>query len=118
MKSSINLVKNVTKEKRRLEIYVFPYIGDMDIKSITPTHIIEMLKKIETTGKLETTKRIFALLNQIYKSAKLSNLADIVLMWCIRNLKKLDLATRQLMSLKLLMSKKIHKSLLSFCTQK
>ncbi|OCR86441.1 hypothetical protein CFT13S00388_09135 [Campylobacter fetus subsp. testudinum] len=69
IKSSINLVKNVTKEKRRLEIYVFPYIGDMDIKSITPTHIIEMLKKIETTGKLETTKRIFALLNQIYKSA-------------------------------------------------
>ncbi|ALV24958.1 site-specific recombinase, phage integrase family (DUF4102 domain) [Campylobacter iguaniorum] len=69
IKSSVNLAKNVTKEKRRLEIYVFPYIGDMDIKSITPTHVIETLKKIEAAGKLETTKRIFMLLNQIYKSA-------------------------------------------------
>ncbi|OCR88904.1 hypothetical protein CFT12S00416_05630 [Campylobacter fetus subsp. testudinum] len=69
VKSSINLPKNVTKEKRRLEIYIFPYIGDIDIKFITPTDIIETLKKVEAAGKLETTKRIFALLNQIYKSA-------------------------------------------------
>lgn len=65
----IKQTTNLQREKRRLEIYIFPYIGNMDIRDIKATDIINTLKNIEKMGKLETLSRVFMLLNQIYKSA-------------------------------------------------
>ena len=41
----------------------------MDIRDIRVDDVIGVLKKVEEAGALETTKRIYSLLNQIWKSA-------------------------------------------------
>ncbi|ALV64614.1 tyrosine-type recombinase/integrase [Campylobacter fetus] len=65
----IKQTTNLQREKRRLEIYIFPFIGGMDIREIKATDIIDVLKRIEKMDKMETLSRVFMLLNQIYKSA-------------------------------------------------
>lgn len=67
---SQNVSKDYTqKERRNLQLHILPYIGKADIRNIKEVEIIEVLKKLEKGAKFETIKRLFSLLNQIYKSA-------------------------------------------------
>lgn len=49
--------------------YLCPYLGDKGIDNISVTDIINTLKIIENAGSYITIKRVFSLLNQIYKYA-------------------------------------------------
>ncbi|MGP1579428.1 MAG: tyrosine-type recombinase/integrase [Wolinella sp.] len=57
------------RDKRLLELYILPHFAKRDITRITIVEVIEMLKKVEKNGELETLKRLYVLLNQIWKSA-------------------------------------------------
>ncbi len=46
-----------SKVIRRLEIHVFPFIGHMPIASIEPIHLLEMCRRIEKQGTVETSHR-------------------------------------------------------------
>lgn len=59
----------IEKGTRRLERYIYPYFENLDIRDISADDVIGVLKKVEDMGTLETTKRIYSLLNQIWKSA-------------------------------------------------
>lgn len=59
----------IEKSARRLERYIYPYFENLDIRDISVDDVIGVLKKVEEAGALETTKRVYSLLNQIWKSA-------------------------------------------------
>ncbi|WXG20535.1 hypothetical protein VBZ67_09485 [Campylobacter concisus] len=59
----------IEKSTRRLERYIYPYFENLDIRDIRVDDVIGVLKKVEEAGALETTKRVYSLLNQIWKSA-------------------------------------------------
>lgn len=46
------------KLTRRLEMYVFPYIGTRPIAEVTRGDMVALLDRIESTGKAETARRI------------------------------------------------------------
>ena len=49
--------------------HVAPYLGDRPLEGIKAAEIIDVLKIIEKAGNLETIKRVFILLNQIFRYA-------------------------------------------------
>lgn len=66
---SVNVSSDyIQKQKRLLELHIMPYIGKRDIRNIKEIEIIDALKKLEKNSKFETIKRLFSLLDQIYKS--------------------------------------------------
>ncbi len=60
----------------RLEINLFPTIGKLPIKSVTPAILLDALKQIESRGVYETTKRLRQYASQIFKYAIASGVAD------------------------------------------
>jgi hypothetical protein len=50
-------VKTPKKATSALETYVFPYLGPKHIGSIEPHQLLQVLKKIEDLGLLETARR-------------------------------------------------------------
>jgi integrase len=62
------------RQVRRLEIYVYPFIGSIEIDTITKQDIIDTLERIPTidvkstkdTNRHETIKRVYGLISQIY----------------------------------------------------
>ena len=60
----------------RLEIHLFPRIGELPIKTITPALLLKKLKEIEELGVYETTKRIRQYTSQIFKYAVVTEKAD------------------------------------------
>lgn len=57
------------KLTRRLEMYVFPYIGPRPIAEITRADMVALLDKIESIGKAETARRIRWLCAQVFDHA-------------------------------------------------
>ncbi|MDI1300614.1 MAG: integrase arm-type DNA-binding domain-containing protein [bacterium] len=57
------------KLTRRLEMYVFPFIGQHPIAEVTKTDMVALLDRIEATGKAETARRIRWLCAQIFDHA-------------------------------------------------
>ena len=57
------------KLERALELYVYPFIENKPIEEITRLDIIEILQDLKEKDIQETAKRIFMLLNKIYKYA-------------------------------------------------
>lgn len=59
------------KEKtvRRLENYLFPWLGDKPISEITSPQILEVIKRIENLNKLETAHRTMQATSQIFRHA-------------------------------------------------
>ncbi len=55
------------RNKRRLELYVYPFIGDSPIADITPPQILFCLRKIEDKGHVETAKRVKTLCSQVLR---------------------------------------------------
>ena len=54
---------------RRLETFVFPFIGNMPLAQITPPLLLEVLRKIELQGKYETAHRVHQICGQIFRFA-------------------------------------------------
>ena len=57
------------KLARALVNYVYPFVKDQPIQSITRLDIIEILKDLKKRDLQETAKRVYMLLNKIYKYA-------------------------------------------------
>ncbi len=61
---------------RRLETFVFPFIGKIPVKKISPPHLLEVLRKIEAQGKYETAHRVKQICGQIFRFAIATGKAD------------------------------------------
>lgn len=53
----------------RIKINLLPYIGKTDINDLTPKIMLEVLRKIELRGAIETAHRIRSIASQIFKFA-------------------------------------------------
>lgn len=54
---------------RRLELYIFPWLGSKQMSEITAPQILEAVKRIENLNKLETAHRTLQALSQIFRHA-------------------------------------------------
>jgi integrase len=70
-------VAEVTANKTRwiLETFLFPEIGRQSIAAITARELLDALRKIEETGKLETAKRAKIKAGQVFRYAVLEGKA-------------------------------------------
>ena len=67
---SANITPNYLKKQNLIfNKHVAPYLGDRPLDYIKAVEIIDILKIIEKAGNLETIKRVFILLNQIFRYA-------------------------------------------------
>lgn len=60
----------------RLELHLYPRIGKLPIKTITPALLLKNLKDIEEQGVYETTKRLRQYATQIFKYAVVTEKTD------------------------------------------
>ena len=65
LKSSRVSKRHAFNIRRSFELYVFPYIGDFQIKLLTPFSVIEVLRPLERAGKLETLSRLCTRINEL-----------------------------------------------------
>ncbi len=61
--------KHATTIIRRLELNVFPWLGKRPVKSITPPELLDVLRKIENRGAIETAHRVKQICGQVFKYA-------------------------------------------------
>lgn len=54
---------------RRLEVDVFPYIGAAAITSVTPPKLLEVRRRVEARGVLETARRALENCSQVFRFA-------------------------------------------------
>jgi len=54
---------------RRLEQYVFPWIGKRKVSQITPPELLSLVRQLEKRGTVETAHRVFACCGQIFRYA-------------------------------------------------
>lgn len=57
------------KLERAMELYMYPYIKNKPIEDITRLDLIEILKDLKEKDLQETAKRVFMIINKIYKYA-------------------------------------------------
>ncbi len=60
----------------RIEMHLFPKIGNIPIKNITPMLLLNALKQIEKQGVYETTKRLRQYCSQVFKYAVITGRAE------------------------------------------
>ncbi|MFK3810638.1 integrase domain-containing protein, partial [Escherichia coli] len=78
MKKNQNLAHNTIKDIwRSLEKYVFPYIGNTPIDTLTARRFVEILTPIKARGNLETLKRVLQRINEVMDFAANSGMIDI-----------------------------------------
>ncbi|MFG6139067.1 tyrosine-type recombinase/integrase [Halomonas sp. B23F22_10] len=58
-----------SKNKRRLERDVYPYVGNRPVADITPLELLQCLRKVEKRGHLETAIRIKTVVGQVMRYA-------------------------------------------------
>ena len=61
---------------RRLEVYLFPWIGKEEISTLTPPDILKPIKLIQEQNKLETAHRMLQVTSQIFRYAVRTGRAD------------------------------------------
>lgn len=54
---------------RRLEVDVFPWLGKLPVNSITPPMVLEVLRRAENRGALETAHRVLETCGQVFRFA-------------------------------------------------
>ncbi|MDR3100846.1 MAG: integrase arm-type DNA-binding domain-containing protein [Paraburkholderia sp.] len=60
---------HATRNLRRLEKHVFPYIGSRPIGDLMPADVLPVLQRIEKTGHIETAHRVRVLIGQVMRYA-------------------------------------------------
>jgi integrase len=61
---------------RRLELYVFPYLGARPVAEITAADILACVRRVEALNKLETAHRTLQAIGQVIRFAIASGLAE------------------------------------------
>ena len=54
---------------RRLEVDVFPWLGRLPVPNITPPMVLDMLRKAESRGAIETAHRVLETCGQVFRFA-------------------------------------------------
>jgi integrase len=54
---------------RRLELYIFPWLGSCQISEISPPQLLEALRRVENKGALETAHRVYQICGQVFRYA-------------------------------------------------
>ncbi len=54
---------------RRLESYIFPWLGTCQIAEIVPAQLLDVLRRIEYKGALETAHRVHQICGQVFRYA-------------------------------------------------
>ena len=84
LKSNELSASHLKRQIARADIYILPKIGNKDISEITKREIIDIVKDVKNiktastknTDKIETSKRIYILLKQIFKFAMHNDYVD------------------------------------------
>ena len=61
---------------RRLEMNIFPWLGDRPVREISSRELLENYRRIENRGALEVAKRVARVCNQIYVYALAAGIVD------------------------------------------
>lgn len=61
---------------RRLELNIFPYLGQRPIQEITAPELLQALRRIETRGALEVARRVRGICSMVFRYAVASGLAE------------------------------------------
>jgi len=61
---------------RRLELFVFPWLGTKAVKSITAPELLTALRRIEAKGALETAHRVKQVCGQVFRYAVATGRAE------------------------------------------
>lgn len=70
-----NSADTVAKQRQRVRDYLSPAFGSMPVSAITRAQVLDQLRAVEATGKLDTLRRVKALLSAILSHAVDSGLA-------------------------------------------
>lgn len=62
--------------ERRFERDIFPHLGSRPLKDITPSELLEVLRRLESKGIIETAHRMCQKVGQLYRYAIASGLAS------------------------------------------
>jgi integrase len=65
-----------SKVLRRLEVDVFPWLGDRAVGQVTPPQLLEVLRRVEARGALDTAHRIHQNCGQIFRYAVATGRAE------------------------------------------
>lgn len=61
---------------RRLELNIFPYLGQQPISTITAPDLLMVLRRIEARGAIEVTRRVRGICSMVFRYAVASGLAE------------------------------------------
>lgn len=61
---------------RRMELYLFPWLGNRSISKITAPEVLKCLRRVENTGKLDTALRAKQNAGQVFKYAVATGRAE------------------------------------------
>jgi integrase len=64
------------RQTSRLELLVFPWLGNRALRDILPPDVLRVLRRIESRGHIETAHRVGSIIGQIYRFAVASGRAD------------------------------------------
>lgn len=68
-KSTIWSESNTKKTTRRLEVDVFPWLGQRPIADITPPELLSVLRRTENRGAIDTAHRVLQTCGEIFRYA-------------------------------------------------
>ena len=57
------------RQRARLEKHVFPWLGDHHLKEITAPELLSVLRRVESSGAVETAHRIRSICSQVFRYA-------------------------------------------------
>jgi integrase len=67
---------HTTRTRRRFEQHVFPWIGERAISEVKRPEIRDVLRRIESTGRIETAHRVLQLCNSVFEYANHDEITD------------------------------------------
>lgn len=53
--------------RRRLELHVFPFIGDMDIKNISSRNMLDIAQRLTLRNTVETAKKVIQICSRVFR---------------------------------------------------
>ena len=61
--------RHIERTRRRLELHIYPVLGDKAIDSITPEELLKQINKIVDAGTIETANRVLQLCGRVFRYA-------------------------------------------------
>ena len=63
--------------EQRLRSYIYPELGNVPLKDITPIEVLSVIKAIEKRGALEAARRTLAICSQVFDMESLRHLSPV-----------------------------------------